>query len=988
MNSIFTTQELDCLQLSDSVKCNIQDLPNHCVSIPRSIRKLTVVSQNIASIYKNLDDLLVTLSELDCVLDIIVITECRLDPNKNIPLIQNYTNYQTTKLLNQNDGVVVYINNMHRARVTELNLLDATGLQVEIANTVLLGIYRSPSILDADRFVSSLNSQLETITHYKSIVVTGDININLLPTDTEKSQHRRNRLSYLNVLALHGLLPGHCLPTRLNSCLDHFMLKLDLNLNKPFVAVLNTTITDHNLILLYLSYTPTHKPVTRSKLIIDFDGACKTLLSIDFPCIDTFSGAEDFANYLIETIRSAIQSNSKIIRFSNNKKILKPWLTAGTLKCIRLRNSMQLKLRKDPHNIILSITYKRFRNYCSNLINKLKRNYHSEQIRNSVRDPRKFWSTVNDIVRYKPAKTGSVALLNLKSSPLDSVNFVNTFFAQIGAELASIVAQQSNHSMYGSIPSTSNSFQLSSFVLLNTDQAEVNSILSSLDSNSAPGWDGISTGFLKHAREIVVPHICKLANLCFDTGVFPSSLKRSIVTPVFKSGDRTNVNDYRPISVLTSVSKIIEKLLNKRLVDYLDKFKILSSSQYGFRKGLSTQDAILDLTTTITEDVDRGDRSLTVFLDLKKAFDTVSVPILLKRLENIGIRGVPHLLLASYLRNRTQEVKIDDYHSEKANVTFGVPQGSVLGPTLFLIYINDLCNLRDVGGRIISYADDTAIVFTDRTWEAAQSRAERGLLIVSNWLKDNLLTLNTQKTNYICFSPSIKTQPSNNFKIGIHHCRNNRNVNCSCSPLNRVTQVKYLGVILDQRLVWYPHIEHLIDRTRKLMWVFKVLRQVMSNSLKNKLYIALAQSVLTYCISVWGGTCKTHVLGLERAQRSLIKVIYSKPYRFPTDSLYKLSGLLSIRKLYVLSLILNCHKSHAYVNLAHKRRKHVVARVARLRTAFARRQYIGQSAFIYNKINKILDLYPMLPRLCRKTVVLWLTTLKYDEVENLFMRNR
>lgn len=265
MDSILTTQELDCIKISHSVKCNIQDLSNHCMGLPRN--NLTVVTQNIVSIYKNLDDLQVTLSELDCEVDIIILTESRIDLNKPIPLIQNYTPYQSTKLLNQNDGVVVYINKRHRAKVTELNLLDATGFQIEIANYVFLGIYRSPSILDADRFVDSLNSQLETISHYKNVFITGDININLLPTDTETSQYRRNRLGYLNVLALHGLLPGHCLPTRFSSCLDHVMLKLDARL-QAFVAVLNTTITDH-IVLFQLSYTP--KPVTKSKSITDFD---------------------------------------------------------------------------------------------------------------------------------------------------------------------------------------------------------------------------------------------------------------------------------------------------------------------------------------------------------------------------------------------------------------------------------------------------------------------------------------------------------------------------------------------------------------------------------------------------------------------------------------------------------------------------------------------------------------------------------------------
>lgn len=169
MDSHLSNQVLDCMQITHPTKCNIEDFSKQ--GLGPSGNNLSVITQNIACIYSNLDDLLVTLSVLDFDVDVIILTECRLDPNKQIPFLDNYTSYQTIKLLNQNDGVVAYIRNNHRAIVTELNLSDATGLQVDIDNYIFLGIYRSPSILNADNFTCSLDLYLATISSYKNVTI-------------------------------------------------------------------------------------------------------------------------------------------------------------------------------------------------------------------------------------------------------------------------------------------------------------------------------------------------------------------------------------------------------------------------------------------------------------------------------------------------------------------------------------------------------------------------------------------------------------------------------------------------------------------------------------------------------------------------------------------------------------------------------------------------------------------------------------------------
>lgn len=979
-SNLYTLQELDNSAIAKSVSCNIDDLRDH---IPTQSRCLNIITQNIRSIYCNLDDLQLNLSQLSFEVDVLILTECWLNQNRPVPPISGYTSHFTQNTLNKSDGVVAYISNSYQAHITELNLTHASGLQITSKEQTILGIYRSPSNLNTDHFITSIDAHLETIGSHKNITILGDININIIAGPNETTNDRKNRLKYLDVLTSHGFQPGHCLPTRGSRCLDHVLIKTDRN-RDAFTAVLNTSITDHSMVLLrWPRVLNRNKATSKLTTTIDLESVGKSLAGTDLSRFVTYSDPNLLMSELIDLIQRELLLHTKMTVVPSSKRVLKPWLTSGALRCIRLRNNMQLKLKIDPHNEILKITFKRYRNFCTNLFRKLKNQYNRKKIEESTKNSKHLWSAINDITHYKTPKTPNTSLLDQSEQPLNSLNKINRFFTSIGRTLAEDILSAHSNQQYCT-PNINT--QLSSFVLLDSDALEVESILMSLDSNSASGWDGIPIKLLKCCKDLLAPILSHLTNLCFNTGEFPQALKRSVVTPVHKGGDTSDVNNYRPISVLTGISKVLEKLLNKRLVSYLTKNEILSNCQYGFRKGLSTQDAVIDLTNHIVKKVDNGYKCIAVFIDLKKAFDTVSVPILVKRLERIGVRGLALNLFESYLTERKQAVKIDNYKSTEENVSFGVPQGSVLGPTLFLVYINELCKLGNIDGRIFCYADDTAIVFSGRTWEAVRNAAESGLSVIKQWLNSSLLTLNISKTNYMCFTPSQRSQPESDLRIAIHECSNTSN-HCTCPCIQKVASTKYLGILIDQTLSWHSHIELVISRIRKLKWIFKSLRQVMTSTLLRKIYVALAQSVITYCIPVWGGATKTKLLELERAQRSLIKIMYFKPYRYSTDNLYKLCELLSVRKLYIVNTIKYKHKKVPYdPSQINKRRKGTVIQSPSIRTEFARRQYNSQSAHIYNSINQKLNLYPMISYECTKVVTEWLKTLSYDNTETILKR--
>lgn len=247
MSSSFELQKLvDELQIAYAVSCDIQDLNRH---ITVTQRDLTIVSQNIRSVYCNIDDLNIMLSLLKFSPDVIILSECRIDSSKHIPSILNYKSYSTTNHINQSDGVIVYIKaDIAVTKVKEIMLQQASCIQIDTNNTAILGIYRSPSNVKADQFINSLNLHLDTLKRYQNIVLTGDININIIAEECKNCNEHNNRCHYLDTLAVHGLLPGHTLPTRKLNCLDHFMLKLDKNQMSANIAVLNTSITDHALI--------------------------------------------------------------------------------------------------------------------------------------------------------------------------------------------------------------------------------------------------------------------------------------------------------------------------------------------------------------------------------------------------------------------------------------------------------------------------------------------------------------------------------------------------------------------------------------------------------------------------------------------------------------------------------------------------------------------------------------------------------------------
>jgi hypothetical protein len=342
-------------------------------------------------------------------------------------------------------------------------------------------------------------------------------------------------------------------------------------------------------------------------------------------------------------------------------------------------------------------------------------------------------------------------------------------------------------------------------------------------------------------------------NLSTNTGVFPLALKRTVVIPIFKKNDKSSLDNYRPISLLSIFSKIFEKAMKSRMVHFLNKNHFLSPLQFEFRKNKNTEQAILTVLEQISGNIDLGLKSSGLFVDMTKAFDRVDHAILLKKLYCCGFRGLIYSWLCSYLSDRSQVVRVNRQLSGELTITAGVPQGSVLGPLLFLVYVNGILR-RPFVGSLTAFADDFSFVYSGSSKQANISGIEHDLDLLAEWLKAHNLLL-SEKTKIVHFRDSQQLSDA----LPFHDYGCNKALTCTssgCFKISVVNEIRYLGILIDANLNWKAHIEGL---KHKLLLVSKkmyVLRLFCPLYLRRLVYYALVDSILLYGLACWGSACK------------------------------------------------------------------------------------------------------------------------------------
>ena len=392
-------------------------------------------------------------------------------------------------------------------------------------------------------------------------------------------------------------------------------------------------------------------------------------------------------------------------------------------------------------------------------------------------------------------------------------------------------------------------------------------------SNKAAGLDKIPQKLLKDSVFVVTPYLNLIFNLSLSEGNFPSDWKNARVSPIFKSGNREECGNYRPISILSAISKIFEKIVFDQLNQYLITNQILTPNQSGFRKGYSTCSSLLRTTNEWLVNMDKGLINGVVFLDLKKAFDTVDHDIMMKKLEFYGIKNTALRWFTSYLSHRTQVCKVGITISKSEKITTGVPQGSNLGPLLFLLYINDLPNCLDSSVPAL-FADDTNLTVSGSTTCEIQEKLEKDLNNIHMWLLANKLTLNVNKTEYMLIGSRQRQSQINTEPI----------LSIGSESIKRVSSTKTLGVIVDECITWKDHIDKVAKKASKGIGILRRSKDLLDKDTLKTIYSAFVLPHFDYCALVWDNCSQTLQNKLQKLQNKAGRIITGDCYETPSDA--------------------------------------------------------------------------------------------------------
>ena len=896
--------------------CDYLDDANDLNSILGTESDLNIVQSNIRGLIGKQSSLIreTTVERSNMIIDLYILCETWLTENNNDKvIIPNYKYVGKHRENKKGGGVGFLIHDsmtfIERNDITLPHKSELEYLFIEIktkkTNIVVGSLYRPPHskekqfIKDYKNLVTQMKKEKN-----KGLIMGMDHNMDLL----KASKHKQTQ-DFLDYNLDQEMLPSITKPTRLlktcASLLDNMFLSR--NLQSLFTSgILVTDLSDHLPTLVVLKdlkeHAKSYKIITSRKINNDrIKKMDEDLNSYDWKEILSPLNAEESFEVLHKTVLQSFNTHMPEItkKVTHKTKINEPWLTKGikiSTNKLRKRYKQTLNHYNDP---TILHKYRQQRRILQQIKRRAKVNYYRSKCKDFKNDTRKLWSIINSITgktKRKETVINELKINNIKTR--DSRRITNglcDYFANVGKEFANRIPtgkHQIEHYLK-KIPRNINSL-----FLRPTTKTEIHKIIGSLKCKNSSGYDGISNKVLKGITNSISEPLSLVFNKSMEEGVFPRNMKKADTVPLYKSKAKDEKNNYRPIALLLTISKILEKVVYRRTYGFLTKYNQIYASQYGFREGHSCQDAIAELVGEIAKNTDEGLYTIGVFLDLSKAFDTLEHNVLFEKLELYGIRGVALNWFKSYLCNRQLRVKCmvsssqKQEYSDYKDVEYGTPQGSCLGPLLFLIFSNDLYRQLEHCNNL-QFADDTTIYKGHRSIRYLTWCIEQDLDSVGEWFKANKLTLNLDKSVHMVFGKKNTTQT----RITLDNIE-----------IPRAEVTKFLGIWLDENLNWNEHLSKLKSKLKRNLHLLQTGINLLDPHTKKILYYAQLYSHLSYGLVIWGNMVTNSKMEcLQKIQNRCIRRINQNEKKINT--IYTKYRILKVKETLVLE---NCKLIYRY----------------------------------------------------------------------------
>ncbi|CAK1593695.1 unnamed protein product [Parnassius mnemosyne] len=864
---------------------------------------LNILHQNIQGIRSKLNQIEVLLTMEN--IDIMCISETFLKKQDvNFLQIPGYK-VADSYCRNESRGGVYVKNSMDFITLPCINqlsidkYLECCGILLPELNYIIVCCYRTPDS-SFEIFIKTLHLLLHRITvrsRYmtKKVIIAGDFNINLLENTPKCLLFKNTVLKYNLKLTINE-------PTRITikskTCIDNIIT----NIKGCSSKVLHLGLSDHSAQYINVpcnqgyieKYWYVHRRNENKYLIIFL----KYLSQLSFSEVFSYRDVNQAYNTFISLFKLLYDLCIPVEKVRISFKKRSNWQTVSIKRACKTKRYLYQKILKYKKNELIPY-YKKYCKILKSVTRLAKQKTNIKFIKNSNNKNKATWYLIR-----KQTTSQNIFKTTIKNVTIDNTNITdagaiaevfNTYFATINTQTQATDTYP--------LPST----HLHSLYLSPVDANELKKIITNLKNKKSCGYDNISIQIIKKSIEYISEPLVYLLNLMIETGTFPHELKTAKIKPLFKKGSKCNIKDYRPIALLSNFSKIFERIIYDRIIEFFKKYSIINKNQFGFQKNKSTTLAMYEILKEIWESLNNKTSCVGLFLDMSRAFDCVIYDVLLNKLDKLGIRDLALKLLESYLKNREQLTAIEKFdkisktfeevQSKPVKMTLGLPQGSILGPLLFLVYVNDLPNVTD--NRCVMFADDATIFIPD-TQINFENNINKTLKIAVEWLNKINLNVNLTKTKIIQFR-NYKTKSLN------------LNIADKDTQIETVDNINFLGVTIDCHLNWKSHIEKINKKISSYSYALSILAETTSVDVSRAAYFGQVYPLLVYGIIFWGNS--TNVQSTFILQKRCLRIIYNMYSDETLRNVFKEKGYLTLTNIYILEISIFIKQNNKYFQI-------------------------------------------------------------------------